>query len=94
MRRILLSSAICSCLIAALISLWIAANPPVTVRAANAIVDCSDGSTRTCEAAYPASCYAHDPDDQQHGYCECSTNGTALFTKTCDNDPPDPPYLD
>jgi len=75
-----------------MISLWIVANP-VKVAAASATVDCADGSKRTCEWA-GASCYAHDPDGDQHGYCECS-GGTAMVSKTCDNDPPDdPPFLD
>ena len=95
MRKFLFSSGVCACLITAIISVWIVANPPLKVAAASATVDCTDGTTRTCEAA-GASCYSHDPDGDQHGYCECSRNGTALFTKTCDNDPPDddPPLLD
>jgi hypothetical protein len=76
----------------AMISLWIAANP-VKVSAANASVDCADGTTRTCEAA-GASCFAHDPDDTTHGYCECTAGGQQVALKTCDGDPPDPPYLD
>lgn len=92
MKRILLSSTVAACLLTAMISLWIVANP-VKVAAASATVDCADGTTRTCEAP-DASCYAHDPDDTNHGYCLCTSEGHQVSKKTCDDDPPDPPFLD
>ncbi len=94
MKRILFNSAFCACALAMVVSLWIVSHP-VKVLAASATVDCSDGSKRTCELS-GGSCYAHDPDQEQHGYCECEyPGGPVTVSKTCDNDPPDdPPYID
>lgn len=92
MKRILFNSALCACLLAALVSLWIVAYP-VKALAASASVTCRDDSTRTC-AISGGSCFAHDPDQEQNGFCTCEyPGGPVTVTKTCDNDPPDDPPL-
>ena len=81
MKKLLINSGLFACLVAVIVSVWIAANP-VAVKASGATATCWDGTEVWCEVA-GASCYAHDGDANENGYCICTQDGHQVQFDDC-----------
>jgi hypothetical protein len=87
MKRILLNSGFCVCLVTAMVSVWIAANP-ASVLAASSSATCRDGREVNCESVGAGSCAGYDANGPTNGFCVCTENGVQTDHHSCD-DPPE-----
>ena len=83
MKRFFISSAFFACLVTALVSFYIVANP-VRALAAGSEATCADGSTVSCSSA-GGSCFATDSTSSQTGYCICTKDGAQSDFDYCED---------
>lgn len=94
MKRILLNSSLAVCLLTALVSIWVVANP-VRALAASSSATCANGQAVECHAA-ASQCFSMDSNEAGPGYCFCISNSSPSTTtaeKYC-TDSDEEPYLD
>lgn len=94
MKKLLLNSSIAVCLLTALVSIWIVANP-VRALAASSSATCANGQEINCHAPN-SQCFAMDSSEAGPGYCYCMSNSTPSTTtdhaECTDSD--EVPYID
>jgi len=95
MRRILLNSSIAACLLTALVSLWIVANP-VHALAASSSATCANDQEIHCQAVN-SQCFAIDSMNGTPGQCVCFSNDPNVQGPTDEKyctDSDEVPYID
>jgi hypothetical protein len=80
MRKVLLNSSIAACLLTALVSLWIVANP-VPAQAASSSATCANQQQIYCQATN-SQCFAIDSLNGTPGGCVCYSNDPNVQSPT------------
>lgn len=88
MKKRLLNSGLVLSLVLGLISLWVVANPQLARAedplAGGSEANCAYGDKLKVTCSAPgATCFGHDPDNEQDGYCFCMRDGVQVDFDAC-----------